>query len=145
MNSTEVPPFTYQMFSLFHFLFNTDFFFNSWKDCVVSFKPVPFGVLPHSFGRKHIKNYYHWWTMFWTCAQWQINELTQGQGLGIHRAGRETWCSHHRHVLIIPVLNPRDPKQITVTLLHPHPSPWVGLGWEGVKDLAGLSRHSPGG
>lgn len=142
----RVPPFTYQMFSLFHFLFNTDFFFfNSWKDCVVSFKPVPFGfcLIPSA------ENILRTAITGAQCSEHVHNDRLMNshrvRGLGIHRAGRETWCSHHRHVLIISVLNPRGPKQITVTLLHPHPSPWVGLGWEDVKDPAGAQRTTAQG
>lgn len=121
------------------------FFFNSWKDCVVSFKPVPFGfcLIPSA------ENILRTTITGAQCSEHVHNDRLMNshrvRGLGIHRAGRETWCSHHWHVLIISVLNPRGPKQITVTLLHPHPSPWVGLGWEDVKDPAGAQRTTAQG
>ena len=118
---------------------------NSWKDCIVSFKPVPFGfcLIPSA------ENILKTTITGEQCSEHVHNDRLMNshrvRGLGIHRAGRETWCSHHRHVLIFPVLNPRGPKQITVTLLHPHPSPWVGLGWEDVKDLAGAQQTTAQG
>ena len=142
----RVPPFTYQMFSLFHFLFNTDFFFfNSWEDCIVSFKPVPFGFCLIPSAENIWKNTVTGEQCYEHVNNDRLMNSRRVRGLWIHRARREAWCVYIRHVLIISVLNHHGPKQIAVTLSHPHPSPWVGLGWEDVKDLEGAQQTTAQG
>ena len=137
----RVPSFTHQTFSLAHLLFNIDFFFfHSWEDCTASFKPVPFGFCLIPSAENISKNTITGEQCYEHVHSDRLMSSRRVRGLWIHRAWREAWCVYIRHVPIVSVLNHRGSNQIAVTVFHPHPSPWVGLGWEDVKDLAGIQQ-----
>ena len=119
------------------------FFFNSWEDCIVSFKTVPFGFCLIPSAENIWKNTVTGEQCYEHVNNDRLMNSRRVRGLWIHRARREAWCVYIRHVLIISVLNHRGPKQIAVTLSHPHPSPWAGLGWEDVKDPEGAQVSKP--
>lgn len=116
------------------------FFFHSWEDCTASFKPVPFGFCLIPSAENISKNTITGEQCYEHVHSDRLMSSRRVRGLWIHRAWREAWCVYIRHVPIVSVLNHRGSKQIAVTVFHPHPSPWVGLGWEDVKDLAGIQQ-----